>query len=67
MNRPLPRRQKYRVHHASIEQLEARYQCKTCPEVIEHDAQKPYERKPAGTNPRPAGTLMSPAHRGGEA
>ncbi len=38
MCRQLSRRQKYRVHHATIEQLEARYQCKTCPDVIEHDA-----------------------------
>lgn len=37
MGRPLSRRQKYRVHHATIEQLEARYQCKTCTDVIEHD------------------------------
>lgn len=38
MCRPQSRRQKYRVHNATMEQIEARYQCKTCPDVIEHDA-----------------------------
>lgn len=38
MCRPQSHRQKYRVYNTTIEQLEARYQCKTCTDVIEHDA-----------------------------
>jgi hypothetical protein len=38
MCRPLSHRQKYRVYNATLEQLEARYQCKTCDDVIENDA-----------------------------
>lgn len=37
MTRQLSHRQKYRVWQAPIDQLEARYQCKTCTDVIEHD------------------------------
>jgi len=37
MTRPLSRRQKYRIYNSTIEQLEARWQCKTCSGVIEHD------------------------------
>lgn len=37
MSRGLSRRQKYRIWHATLEQLEARWQCKTCDNVIEHD------------------------------
>jgi hypothetical protein len=37
MSRPLSRRQKYRMYNATIEQLEAHWQCQTCTDVIEHD------------------------------
>ncbi len=37
MSRPLSHRQKYRAYNATIDQLEARWQCKTCSDVIEHD------------------------------
>jgi len=37
MSKHLSRRQKYRVWHATWEQMEARWQCKTCDNVIEHD------------------------------
>jgi hypothetical protein len=37
MSRPLSRRQKFRVYNATIEQLEARWRCQTCTDVIEFD------------------------------
>lgn len=37
MSRPLSHRQKFRAYNVPIEQAEARWQCQTCPGVIEHD------------------------------
>jgi hypothetical protein len=36
-------------------------------EVTGQDIEKPYEQKPAGMIPRPAGVALSPAHRNTEA